>query len=528
MDPDQVTGQLYVARGVSLILFLVTVLAAWGILRELAPPGSPLRWLFPATLALFPPLANLMTAVNNDAAAIAVFSLFSWSCIRLIQRGFSWGDCFLAAGLTVACYWIKNTVFIAAPLFVFALVFSLLRGGLPRWIWILLIIGCLGGLVASVAGREAVFWYRSTLQPEPAQLAMPQAVLGEQVLRIESGLAVSPHWLKPFVQPIPLNVTRRIAGKTVTMGGWMWATRPQKARTPILVDGQRSHFEVIQLSETPSFFTYQVKIPKKATRVWVSVDPWIKGQPSGAEIYLDGLFLVEGTHSGDAGPVFSTSSGQSGEWEGERFVNLLRNGSAEGWMIRFRPWVDGLASRLFPHYSLPSFMLQYVSDWAGAAWHIRLSLLRLFRTFWGQFGWGHVPLLGHKPYRALAIVSTIGLAGAVIGLWRRRHRLPWTSLFFLGLALLAAWGMTLLRGISHFNAIQLYLPVARYAFIAIIPTVLILSFGWWEILAAVGRRFADVQIPQMVYFSKIIYVVYFGLLLSLDGYSLVSILNFYR
>jgi hypothetical protein len=528
MDPADILGQLYAARSVSLVLFLITVVAAWGIIRELSPSGSPLRWLFPATVAIFPPLANIMTAVNNDAAAIAAFSLFCWVCIRSIQRGFSWWLFALAAALTLACYWIKNTTLIAAPLFLFALLLSLLRGSRQRQAWIWIGAGCVGGLLASVTWGDAALWYRSTLQSGPAQSSAPAAVHGEHALMLESGVEVSPHWLKPLVQPIPQPTAQQVAGKTVTLGSWIWATEPLETRTPILVDGEQSHSQVIQVSETPAFFAFPVKLPKTTARLWVSLDPRIKGQPAGATIFFDGLLLVEGDRPVEAVPVFASASGDSGEWGGERFENLLRNGSGERQMIRFRSGLDRLASRLFPHYSLPSFMLQYLSDWTGPGWHYRVSFLRLFRTFWGQFGWGHVPLLGHKPYRALAIITLIGLAGALVGLWRRREALPWASLAFMGFAFAGAWGGTLLRGVSHLNAISLYLPVARYAFIAILPTILVLASGWWEILAGIRRRFADVQIPQMVYLSKIVYVVYFALLLGLDGYSLISILYFYR
>ena len=37
-------------------------------------------------VALLPPLVDLMAAVNNDAGAIAAYSLFLWGAVRLIQR----------------------------------------------------------------------------------------------------------------------------------------------------------------------------------------------------------------------------------------------------------------------------------------------------------------------------------------------------------------------------------------------------------------------------------------------------------
>jgi len=80
--------QLRLARPVSLALFLCTIAAAWAATGLLVAADSPLRILVPAGIALLPGLADLMTAVNNDAAAIAAFSLCLWACLRLVLRPF--------------------------------------------------------------------------------------------------------------------------------------------------------------------------------------------------------------------------------------------------------------------------------------------------------------------------------------------------------------------------------------------------------------------------------------------------------
>jgi hypothetical protein len=519
----QISTQLLAARLVSLIFFLITILAAWGIMKEIYSPKSPLRWLIPATLAFFPGLANLMTAVNNDAGAIAVFSLFLWGAVRLIKRGLSWSNFFLAAGTAALGLFTKSTTFIAFPLLILAMLLSLFRGPLRRFVWGILVTILLFFLLTGIAWGDAALWYRSTPQESSTRSIHPKAVSGEYVLRLETGAEVNPRWFRPLFQPIPEGDIRRLAGKTVTLGVWMWASQPVQARTPQLAVGGKFTSKIVSLGEEPDFYAFQATLSENADRGWVSLAPAVKDAPARVNIYYDGLVLAEGIRPVEETPTFESNSGERGVWGGQIFENLLRNTSAEYGTVYTRPWVNSLVKGIFSQYNQPSFLFSYFTDWEGVSWHYRQSALRLFRTFWGQFGWGHVPLLGHKPYRSLAALTFAGITGAGIGLWRRKQILPWRILLLMGLALAGAWGSALLRGVNQLASVWLYLPVARYAYIAIIPTMLVLAIGWWEILVLLARWFTKVQMP-----SRMLSVVYFGLLLWLDGYSLLSIHYYYR
>ena len=76
---SDIVFQLYLCRLVSLLLYLLTLLAACGAVSELTRPGNPARWLVPAMLVLLPGFTELMTAVNSDVGAVAFFSLFLWA-----------------------------------------------------------------------------------------------------------------------------------------------------------------------------------------------------------------------------------------------------------------------------------------------------------------------------------------------------------------------------------------------------------------------------------------------------------------
>ena len=74
---------------VSLMLYMVTILCAWGLVREVAGDKSSLVWIVPICLALEPSFNSSMTSINDDVGAIAFFTLFLWGAVYLIQRGFS-------------------------------------------------------------------------------------------------------------------------------------------------------------------------------------------------------------------------------------------------------------------------------------------------------------------------------------------------------------------------------------------------------------------------------------------------------
>ncbi|MEA3341401.1 MAG: DUF2142 domain-containing protein, partial [Chloroflexota bacterium] len=128
-----ITFQLYTARAVSLLLYTLTVWIAGRLVAELAPAGHPLRWAVPGMMALLPAYTDLMTAVNNDVGATAVFSLFLWGAVRMIVRGVSLLRLVWVAATAALCVWTKNTASVAVLLTPLALILALARGRWNRW-----------------------------------------------------------------------------------------------------------------------------------------------------------------------------------------------------------------------------------------------------------------------------------------------------------------------------------------------------------------------------------------------------------
>ncbi len=512
--------QLYGARLVSLGLLLASVLAGWGIMRELSPAGHPLRWMVPLTMALLPGYVDLMTAVNSDVGAVAVFSLFLWGSVCLVRRGFSMGGLVWVLTAAAACWWTKDTAYLALPLAVLVLCLTAFRRARRQWVfWTAVSVGAALGVLAVFSWGDAAGWYRSTMQEAPTQAHGAAVPLGDAAFQIEAFAPVTPAWLHaPLAQPLPIEAAQSLQGKTITLGAWMWASEPTLARTPTLnlISGQ--HHEVVEITETPTFHSLRIATPDEASRLWITLNP--EAAPE-ATVFYDGVVLAVGEYPLDTLPSFYHADARQGVWGGREFENLLRNPSAEQAGFAVRPWASAFGAKLLPDNSHPAMVLRALLDPAGAWWLFGLTGDNLHQTFWGKFGWGHVTLLGGETsYSVLRAVTLMAVSGAFIFLWRVRGRLPWRTLVVLGGALLGAWGAVLLRNVTYIFFARLFIPSARSAFPAIIPTAMLLCTGILQWLRLAGRwlRFPAKWMPG----------VYLAAFLCLDVLSIVTIVKYYR
>lgn len=116
--------QLYAARLVSLIFYILTILASWRISSILIPDHKVSQVLIPLILLFVPSFADQMTSVNNDVLVnFCVTSLFL-ACARLIKKGFTLFDlifCFLC--LVVAVF-SKRTAIVALFPFISVLIYT--------------------------------------------------------------------------------------------------------------------------------------------------------------------------------------------------------------------------------------------------------------------------------------------------------------------------------------------------------------------------------------------------------------------
>ena len=219
----------------------------------------------------------------------------------------------------------------------------------------------------------------------------------------------------------------------------------------------------------------------------------------------------------DSMPEFNDDSARRGLWGSKKFTNLVRNPSGENGRLRLRTWVESIIAARFP--GNPALIIGLIQDPTSIYSYYDLTTKSLLQSFWAKFGWAHVNLQGYRPYTILGLFTMVGLIGASAAFLRTRREIRWDIFLFLGLALVLVWGAAFLRGLPSVFDGRYFIPVARYAYPVIIPTMLILNIGWLEVIGWSERLF---RIPQKVLLALLILVF-----ISLDIYSVYTISSFY-
>ena len=158
MKFTDITWQLYCTRMVSVLFLVFTVFLAFKTSCLVFGDDHPLVWMVPLFMAFLPALVDLMSAVNNDVAAIAFFTLFVYAAVRLNKKGVNLFNLGLLFAAMVLCMFTKSTAWLALPLGGLSLIMALFK---KKWLWVYILLGFL----AIIMGGYVLMDWK---QPAPA------------------------------------------------------------------------------------------------------------------------------------------------------------------------------------------------------------------------------------------------------------------------------------------------------------------------------------------------------------------------
>ncbi len=479
LDPGDIDGQLILARLASLTLLVGTVILATGILRLLLPRSPWARTAIVIGLATLPGFLDIMTSVNNDVGAIFVVTGFLYLGCVSVRRGLSLLRLGMLAAMLAAAFLTKNTAYVVFLLAPVVLVYALDRHPGRRVANAVLAIGLVATVLAVFDfSRMPAHWLVSYADAGVQRARTEKAVDGRWALRLQSG-ANRPDVRVSQVLGKPEEWAEM--AREYVVSGWVWAESEFAAPFPLFLRGAENPGREVQVGRAPRFFSQRVVLDLEQPILRLEVrlpEGWEK---PGRVLWLDGLSVRAVRGEG--------ASGGSGKGE-----ELLRNGSFEYPRLGLRPWAEAFALRAIggAFAGTPEVMLATFLSPEAARLYLEIAAPYLFETFWARLGWGNVPLLWRPAYSLLALWSALGLGGWAVRRLRRSRSgdlaVASELLPFLALTVLAAWAIAVARGAGSMDQNWIYFPTARYAMVAVLPTVAFLILGWYMLLPEGWRQ----------------------------------------
>lgn len=500
----EINLHLFAARFISWGFFLCTVWFARKAVEEWLGSTHSMTSMVPFLLATLPGFVDLMTAINNDVGAVTSFTLFFWISSSLIHGKVSFFKFLLFLFSVLICFQMKSTAWLAILLAPIVLILSIPMREQLEWARII-VLALFGSVLIYTMFNFRVhipmYFYSNTaggLRSEEKK-----TFLGDRVFVLENQSSLR--------QLIPVRDIQQVRGKGVTLGAWMWAKEETEASFfDLILDGVAvGGSKTIFLTTYPRFYQRHYFIPYEVRRAAINLS--FKSSLNDNRLYLDGLTLVDGIYLSAEEPQFADDKAEKVTWEGKFLPNMLRNASGE---MYYPVLSEGFRSVLGKGRINDRYFWSLL-DFEGAGWFYLESLMVIFRTFWGQFGWAHVNFFLEGIYTGLYILTTISFLGIIIKLFRitRRH---WKLVLIGTLVIAGQFMIVLLRGAGTWDGYPLY-PAARYLFPAILPISIALVGGWLHVWRFIG-------IPDSDNLASKILII---LLVELNGFAYLSLVNFY-
>jgi hypothetical protein len=479
--------QLLALRLLSVLMTSATVLCAYAAARELLPHARGVALAVALGLALQPMFVFIGTGAGNDSLANLIGAAICWLLIRLLRCGVSLRRAIVLLALLSAGALTKRTLLpetllltLLALGWLFAQIVSIPRGlaaRLAAGALMLLGVGVAAwaSLTLSRANALAADWViPATGMPSPrvlhasgsqqAALELPPGLIALQEL---------PDVTAEWGQNQTLHFSARVRsahgeGRGFIAINFGWA----KTEIPFVTD---EHGRVVEVATFVPLYCPFLHVEIRS----------------------------------ETGTIFADQL--RAESDRRRGLNMLSNGDVSEPALRAGSTLERV--RRYLH-------------WRELAWVWRSDRLRepaplgwelpriLFASFWGQFGWMSLPLVGGTAWEsALMLICLGGLLGTIAWLAAARGS-AWQRRAIVLLLLLVAAETLFPLLYAYTQPRSQAIQQGRYCFPALVPIALLLALGWRTLLPARWRM------------GALILATAFSSLLALAALRLIA--GFYR
>ncbi len=480
-----ITTQLIGSRAVTALFFLIVIWAAYGCMHCLTTRGHVLRWLIPTCIVLVAPLVDILTAVNNDAAGIAGFTIFLWGSLHGLTRRMTWWHVIWILGAMAFTVAAKQALVFTAPLAPLALLlgFWQQRGWSWRWLWLGVGTLLVAGGILTIRLDSAAYWTTRWLPESKGRIKHEKAIHGEHVIPVLVNY-------ETLYQRLPSDWVKAHPEYLLNFGAWVWSDEP--VEVPVLGFAfvtKGAHFmfthileneeEPLTVTPEPKFVTQQFWVPKEAEILYIFLWPYtLVQQETANHVYYDGIVLMEGTVDTAVTPTYVEDNPRYVRWGDREATNLARNPSGEIAWPNLLPEIDG-ALESWAEWN-PTSILHRLLDvqWSGRVlwlYQPRFMILNLFN----RLAWGGVNLPGPAWGPITLVWTSLSLAGCG---WRFRDLIlghtpsravtnPLVVYGFLAACQLLVWIGADLWIVKFMWMDNLHLSDIRYTFPVVVVTV---------------------------------------------------------
>lgn len=480
-----ITTQLYAARLLSVLVAGLLFVVSYFVLRLLPGVDPQLRCAILAVLALQPAFADIMSAVNSDVLANLVAVLCLLAGVWFLRRP-GWQRLLVGVAVLLLALNVKRVLLLYALILPCAWFLALS----PRLRRRLLLTACIGAIGTSswlllqpwqlaewsVTPSTASGYVSTRLVQRPQQPAYMSVTpyTGAVAFALETRSGEPPPTLSQSLYPTQLQT---LSGKRLTLAAWMRADRSMlPASTPIMLVDHNVFSRIVQLGTDWQLVVQTVNVPQQVGLLEVQ----LPGPIAPGIIWYDSVALVEGGTANLPKPDEADASFEAGLLGEQAPRNLLRNVGAERQIPPLPDLVQRFSGGLLNEAGMRGVLGKLFDPGWIAVVYPRQALL-LFQGFWGVFGWGErsVSLGWFTPLGILVIASLLGAARLTwCGYWPHRAgatrvRTWWLCLF----GVIMGWGMAMLRVHSQPFPGVMFWSFGRYAFVALLPSLLVFVAG---------------------------------------------------
>lgn len=442
-----VETQLLAVRLLGVLLTVGAVVCAYGAGRELLAEDRGFAFAVGLLVALQPMFVFIGMAAGNDALANLLGAALCWALIRAVRRGLTGRRALVLLALALLSVFTKRTLLpevLLLALIGFGLALRRLarmplgraaRLGLGAAL-LVIALGARSALAGAYEQQVAADWY--TLHAGAPRVAAAPGT-GLAALELRPGQSAT--------QTLPAVAAEWAQNQELAFSARVWAA-----------GGAASGRLAIDFGWATTEVPFEASTEGQVVRVRTFIP-----------LYCP---YVQVAICSDTGTIYADRL--DAQSDRQRQVNLLANGD-------LRPGINSgsLPARLTRYLRLNELAWAWRSGRLLEPPPLGWELPRIFFvSFWGQFGWMSLPLVGATPWEAalglICVGGLLGTAGALVWPgqppWRR-----WALVLLLALVL-AGLLFPLLN--AYTQPRNQVIQQGRYLFPALAPIALLLALGW--------------------------------------------------